>query len=188
MQNGANSSVGQIITQLCRAWKVQVVGIVRSRPDIEELKNHLKNLGATEILTEEELKTRSIFESGTLPKPVLALNCVGGSSASLLMQQLAFRGTLVTYGGASKEPLSVTTPSLIYHDLKILGFWRTRWMQEHLQKPEMLHMFQDLFQLIADGKLKAPDHEFVPIENFKEALERGVQGTGFSNKKILLKF
>lgn len=63
IQNGANSACGQNVIQLANIFGYKSVNIIRNRsePDLENLKNHLKGLGATHILTEEEL--RSVFQN-----------------------------------------------------------------------------------------------------------------------------
>lgn len=67
IQNGANSACGQSVIQFCKAWGFISVNIVRNRPDIEELKNELRNLGADHILTEEEVPGVKLFKEG-LPR------------------------------------------------------------------------------------------------------------------------
>lgn len=58
IQNGANSGCGQNIIQLAKIFGYRSVNIIRKRPepDLENLKNYLKSLGATYVLTEEELR------------------------------------------------------------------------------------------------------------------------------------
>lgn len=58
IQNGANSACGQNVIQLAKIFGYKSVNIIRQRPepDLENLKNHLKSLGATYVLTEEELR------------------------------------------------------------------------------------------------------------------------------------
>lgn len=58
IQNGANSACGQNVIQLANIFGYKSVNIIRSRPepDLENLKNNLKGLGATVVLTEEELR------------------------------------------------------------------------------------------------------------------------------------
>lgn len=56
IQNGANSACGQNVIQLCKAWGINSVNIVRNRENIDELKCFLMDLGATQVLTEEELR------------------------------------------------------------------------------------------------------------------------------------
>lgn len=64
IQNGANSACGQSVIQLAKAWGYVSVNVVRNRPDIEDLKNRLKNLGADHVLTEEEVPATKIFKEG----------------------------------------------------------------------------------------------------------------------------
>lgn len=59
IQNGANSACGQNVIQLAKIFGFKSVNIIRKRPepDLENLKDHLKGLGATYVLTEEELRS-----------------------------------------------------------------------------------------------------------------------------------
>lgn len=70
-------------------------------------------MGATEVLTEEEMRTSTIFKD-KLPKPKLAFNCVGGKSALEILRHLDKNGVMVTYGGMSREPVTVPTSALIF--------------------------------------------------------------------------
>lgn len=135
IQNGANSACGQAVIQLCRAWGVECVGIVRDRPEFTKLRVYLKDLGAAEILTEEELRTTKIFKDKLFKKPKLALNCVGGKNALEVSRHLDNHGIMVTYGGMSREPVIVPTASLIFKDLQFRGFWMTRWTNNNTQSP-----------------------------------------------------
>lgn len=76
--------------------------------------NQLKCLGATEVLTEAELRTTDIFKSKKVSQPKLALNCVSGQNALEVLRHLGHGGTMVTYGGMSREPVTVPTASLIF--------------------------------------------------------------------------
>ncbi|CAG8475887.1 22858_t:CDS:2 [Rhizophagus irregularis] len=86
IQCGANSSVGQSVIQIAKAWGINTINIVRNRPDIENLKTHLKSLGATHIITDQELrnyKTKSLIKEWTGGNIIkLGLNCVGGEVAT----------------------------------------------------------------------------------------------------------
>lgn len=65
IQNGANSACGQNVIQLARIFGYQTVNIIRNRsePDLENLKNHLKSLGARYVLTEEELRSIIVHQN-----------------------------------------------------------------------------------------------------------------------------
>lgn len=58
IQNGANSACGQNVIQLAKIYGYKSVNIIRKRPkpDLEKLKKYLMNLGATHVLTEDELR------------------------------------------------------------------------------------------------------------------------------------
>uniref|UniRef100_A0A182JXJ9 Enoyl-[acyl-carrier-protein] reductase, mitochondrial n=1 Tax=Anopheles christyi TaxID=43041 RepID=A0A182JXJ9_9DIPT len=188
IQNGANSACGQAIIQLCRAWNIECVGIVRDRPEFGQLKDYLKGLGAAEILTEEELRTTKLFKDGIFRKPRLALNCVGGKNALELSRQLDQAGVMVTYGGMSREPVIVPTASLIFKDLRFVGFWMTRWTKENAASALRSEMFNELFGLIDRGALKAPAHEMIPFEEYSAAVTNALNIQGFVGKKYIFRF
>lgn len=188
IQNGANSACGQIAFQLCKEWGVKCVGIVRDRPELFKLIEYLKGLGAAEIMTEQELRTTNLFKSVLMSKPKLALNCVGGKNALEIVRHMEKKSTMVTYGGMSREPLTVPTAALIFNDIRFHGFWMTRWTQENPGSPKRKEMFEDLVNLMIEGKLKAPQHEMIDFRNFKEALENALRIQGFVGKKYILDF
>lgn len=129
IQNGANSAVGVNVIQIAKAWGLKTVNIVRDREHLGPLKDYLHRLGATEIITEAELKDSSFksrisdWTGHALPK--LALNSVSGQIATNMAKHLAQGGTIVTYGGMSKQPLSLPSGFLIFKDLQAKGFCET---------------------------------------------------------------
>ncbi|XP_008566888.1 PREDICTED: trans-2-enoyl-CoA reductase, mitochondrial isoform X6 [Galeopterus variegatus] len=90
IQNASNSGVGQAVIQIAAALGLRTINVVRDRPDIQNLTDRLKNLGAEHVITEEELRKpemKNLFKD--MPQPRLALNCVGGKSSTELLRQLA---------------------------------------------------------------------------------------------------
>ncbi|XP_055372499.1 enoyl-[acyl-carrier-protein] reductase, mitochondrial [Condylostylus longicornis] len=187
IQNGANSGVGQAVHQLCNAWGIKSVGVVRDRPDVENLKRYLKDIGATEVLTEEELRKTDIFKN-VLKKPKLGFNCVGGKSATEVIRHLANKATLVTYGGMSREPLTVSTATLIFKDISFYGFWMTRWSEENFDNPKRKEMLNEICNLLELKKIKAPIHQIIPLKEFKTAMSEAMAFKGFTGKKFILSF
>ncbi|KAM3727738.1 Enoyl-[acyl-carrier-protein] reductase [Dirofilaria immitis] len=124
VQNGANSNVGRCVIQLCKLWDIRTINVVRNRENLNALVRELKEIGADEVFTEEEMKK----ESKNIAKSAqLALNCVGGRSALMLSTCLSMKGVMVTYGGMSKKPVEVPTGPLIFNDIKLVGFWISHW-------------------------------------------------------------
>lgn len=188
IQNGANSACGQNVIQICRTWGIKSVNIIRNRPDVDELRDFLKNLGADYVLTEEELRRTEIFRNGEIPKPKLALNCVGGPNALEVIRHLQPKGSMVTYGGMSREPVTVPTSALIFKDLHIRGFWMTQWTKEHYNNPERFQMFDELIKMMLNKELQAPAYKLVKFDNYREALLNTMTIKGMIGKKFILDF
>ena len=74
----------------------------------------MTSLGADEVLTEEEVRNTQLFKNKKLLAPKLALNCIGGQNATEIVRHLAHGGIMVTYGGMSREPLTVPISALIF--------------------------------------------------------------------------
>ncbi len=94
IQNAANSGVGRAVIQLCKSMGVTTVNVVRTRPDIDELKQELYDLGANYVLTQEELGTAKTREWIQCDPAVrnrisLGLNCVGGKAATEMARSLS---------------------------------------------------------------------------------------------------
>lgn len=116
----------------------------------------------------------------------------------------------VTYGGMAKQALSIPPSLFIFKKLTLsvsgrpitsrssadtfhsAGFWLSDWVKSH--PTERLAMMNDLAQLMADGKLRAPETETVDLvglgaeevgETVRGVMERLEEGRG---RKVLLKF
>ncbi|XP_061574450.1 enoyl-[acyl-carrier-protein] reductase, mitochondrial isoform X2 [Cololabis saira] len=132
IQNAANSGVGQAVIQIAAARGINTINVVRDRPDFAQLSERLKALGTSYVLKEEALRRPEIKELfKACSKPKLALNGVGGKSATELLRHLQAGGSMVTYGGMSRQPVTIPVSALIFKDVKIRGFWVTRWKQKH---------------------------------------------------------
>lgn len=187
IQNGANSACGQNVIQLCKAWGIKNINIVRNRPEIDDLKAYLKNLGATYVLTEEELRSTNIFKDKLIEKPMLALNCVGGKSSLEMLRHLQHSGSMVTYGGMSREPVIIPTSAFIFKNISSFGFWMTAW-SDKANADEKDKMMTDLISLMCDQKVKAPIHKMVKFDQYEEALSNALTTKGFTGCKYLLDF
>ncbi|KXN89404.1 putative trans-2-enoyl-CoA reductase, mitochondrial [Leucoagaricus sp. SymC.cos] len=199
MQNGANSAVGQAVIQIAAARGLKTLNFVRSRDDIEHLKEQLCGLGATQVLTYEDLNDKSLRDKvkGWLGgKEIhLALNCVGGKETTAMLRYIGKDGHLVSYGAMSKQPFSLPTSAFIFKNLTAHGFWQSRWYLDH-SAAEREALMGSLTQLMKKGKFQAPEHEIVSIgkqESDSEATSkiRGIfqkLAAGRYGKKVLLKF
>ncbi|KAK3932419.1 Enoyl-[acyl-carrier-protein] reductase, mitochondrial [Frankliniella fusca] len=188
IQNGANSACGQYVIQLCNAWNLTSVNVVRDRPNICDLKDSLMKLGASHVLTEEELRSTSLFKSGGLKAPKLALNCVGGQSGMEILRKLQSRGVHVTYGGMSRQPVTAPTSALIFKDVQLRGFWMSRWSKENATNQERQNMYQEIIELMLSGAVKAPAHKLLPFKDYEIPLKKTLDMKGFTGQKFIFTF
>lgn len=197
IQNGANSAVGQAVIQISAALSLKTINLVRDRPDISALKSTLTALGATHVMTYEELAEKSAkarvkeWTGGRSIK--LGLNCVGGRDTTLMTGLLGHDAHLVSYGAMSKSPLSLPTSYFIFKNLTSHGFWMSRWYDSH-SKTDRERLLAELADMMISGKLDAPEHEIVTLkgtdeqvsDQVREAISKGTAGK--HGKKVLLRF
>lgn len=106
-------------------------------------------------------------------KPRLALNSIGGSSALALTKILGPTGTLVTYGGMSKKPVTINTGSFIFQDIRLCGFWNSQWIVKHKNAGSMKRkdMLDELAGLHLNDKLNCTKkYEIFPLNDFQNAI------------------
>lgn len=184
VQNGATSMVGQCVIQLAKSRGIHNINIIRDRPGVGEVKERLKDLGADEVFTESELEVKNVKSLlGGIPEPALGFNCVGGNSASLVLKFLRRGGTMVTYGGMSKKPVTVSTSSFIFKELSLRGFWLQNWLSTD-KAEEGRRMIDRLLGLVQDGKLKYK-MELTPFNDFNTALDKALGKLGSQPKQVI---
>ena len=165
IQNAANSAVGIFVIQMAKHLGLKTLNVVR-RP---ELINPLKALGADCVVTEDSGFEKQIKELTNGGNCLLALNSIGGESASRLIKSLNNGGTMVTFGAMSFEATRFPTRYLIFNDIKLTGFWMDRWYRENPWARQQI-MFENLYGLIRDQTITAPVAQRFPLAQFKEAL------------------
>ncbi|KAI5666167.1 hypothetical protein M9H77_16020 [Catharanthus roseus] len=184
VQNGATSIVGQCIIQLARDRGIHSINIIRDRAGSDEVKEKLKKLGADEVYTESQLEVKNVKGLlANIPEPAIGFNCVGGNAASLVLKFLRQGGTMVTYGGMSKKPITVATTSFIFKDLSLRGFW----LQKSLGSDkvnECRDLIDQLLHLAREGKLMY-EMELVPFNDFHTALDKALGKLGSQPKQVI---
>ncbi|PIN00708.1 Zn2+-binding dehydrogenase (nuclear receptor binding factor-1) [Handroanthus impetiginosus] len=184
VQNGATSMVGQCIIQLARVRGIRSINIIRDRAGSDEVKQTLKKLGGDEVFIESQLEVKNVKSLlADIPEPALGFNCVGGNAASLVLKFLKRGGTMVTYGGMSKKPITVSTSSFIFKDLSLRGFWLQKWMSSEKAK-ECREMIDYLLSLTRSGELKY-DMELCPFDQFPTALDKALGKLGSQPKQVI---
>jgi trans-2-enoyl-CoA reductase len=188
IQNGANSMVGLSVLQIAATRKIKTINIIRPRSDGDTLVERMKQMGAYLVVTDEYIRTPEFRKLITdIPKPKLALNCVGGHTATEMVRLLGNGGTMVTYGGMSLKPVTVPTSSFIFNDITLKGFWMTKWYEQNGPEGKK-KVLQELISLIQKDKLRLIQerHPF-NAENFPTALNRALNSS-VRDRKVLLSF
>lgn len=198
IQNGGNSGVGRAAIQLGRIWGLNSISVVRSRDDLDTLVKDLIDLGATKVITEEQLSSKafkSTIKEWTEGKPIkVGLNCVGGKSATGVARQLGHNGKLVTYGGMSKQPVTLPTSLFIFKNISAHGYWLTAWTKKDPEGKKKT--IETILGYIRSGQFrdvpvnpnvwKNSSSDDQKLEVFKTALDNAKNG--FSGKKQILEF
>ncbi|KAI1141123.1 NAD(P)-binding protein [Hypoxylon sp. FL0543] len=189
LQNGANSGVGRAAIQLGKLWGYRSINVVRARDSPEatqKLKDELAALGATHVVTEDEFLAREFKDQlaewtrGSREGVRLGLNCVGGKSAQAIAKSLGAGGTMVTYGGMARQPVSLPTGLLIFKDIRFVGFWLSRWADRDPRSKEQT--VAEILDLVRQGKFRDVPVAEVPwtwdteLDTLKEAVQGTLQG------------
>ncbi|KAF8453697.1 hypothetical protein BGX38DRAFT_1249651 [Terfezia claveryi] len=195
IQNGANSGVGRAVIQMAKIWNLKTINVVRGKrspTELSNLRNELKELGANEVITDEELSSKEI--KGKIAYLMgghgvgLGLNCVGGKAMTDMARNLRHSGTIVTYGAMARQPITIPASLFIFKNLSLRGFWISEWAQEYVEEREK--MLKEIFGWIRKGWLKdGPMEEVKWTGESKEeelvgAVLKAGQGTGA--KKIFV--
>lgn len=167
VQNSANSGVGRAVIQLAPLLGLRTINLVRRESQFDEL----KRLGADQMLLDDGDAVDAAKELCGDARPALALNAVGGDSALRLMNILGPGGCHVTYGAMARKPLKVPNGLLIFKDLRLCGFWLTRWMKD-APAGELAETYGRLAAEMAAGKLSLPVDSTHALSEFKQALAR----------------
>ncbi|CAB9499460.1 Enoyl-[acyl-carrier-protein] reductase, mitochondrial [Seminavis robusta] len=181
VQNAGNSAVGWMVSQLAATQNVKVVSLVRRGSKTEDEYNEMvdaltqQSTNTTRVIAQDDL----LNDKGALKAlqaelgtqaPRLAINATGGDSATLLLKLLAPGGTMVTYGGLSMQPVTVATPMLIFKDVKVRGYWHSRWMLQSFPQ-QRKKMVDELAGLVLDKGVQCPPIEIFSLDRFQDAFQ-----------------
>ncbi len=165
VQNAANSAVGRCVIRLARHFGWRTVNVVRRA----ELVDELKASGADIVLVEGG-EIPAEIKSATGGAPIrLALNAVGGDSATRIAGALAPGGTIATYGAMARQPLKIPNGQLIFQDIAWRGFWISRWFQR-VGESAAAALLTELASLASQGVIATPIEAVYPLEKIADAL------------------
>ena len=151
--NGATGAIGGCVIQLCAMLKLRAIAVVRRHEtgpasDPVKVEKRLKALGAAEVLVEDDAKMGAsglkleLEKQKFFAKPKLALDCVGGVSASRLAETLQDGCELVCFGCVTGKAVTVPWTGLVGRGLVVRGFSLRKWMAANKKKVRRMHDFR----------------------------------------------
>lgn len=183
LQNAGSSALGQCLVQIAHALGLRSVSLVRN---VEKWTPILRALGGDVILPDEKDSMKKIAEivGGKANLPKLALNSIGGESASRLTRMVADAGTIVTFGGMTGELVRFPTRQFIFSDLRMRGFWMDRWSRA-APREQRAELTEQIFALMRAGTLKMAVDAVFELSDFRAAVARALEGG--RNGKVLFR-
>ncbi|MBL8819317.1 MAG: zinc-dependent alcohol dehydrogenase family protein [Planctomyces sp.] len=185
LQTAAASSLGQMIVRLGKHVGFRTLNVVRR----EEHAATLKSLGADSVIVFDGSKDapeklqQAVFQATGEKTVKKAIDAVGGTTGSAVIQSLGPRGHLLVYGTLSNQPLVFSPRTLMTHGSTVEGFWLGIHMAEKTL-PGKLMLIRKITQLIKSGVLGSSIRKTFPLEQVTDAVreaENSQQG------KVLLK-
>ncbi|MFJ9680553.1 zinc-binding dehydrogenase [Streptomyces sp. NPDC101194] len=128
VQTAAGSSVGRLVTGVCRFHNLALVNVVRSDRGAAELHKRFPDVP---VVSTEHPDWADEVRKAAGGRPVsVALDPIGGKSAESLLDLLAPGGKLVEYGQIAEEAISVHASTLLDKSLTLRGKNIGRWPAE----------------------------------------------------------
>ncbi|KAK9864312.1 hypothetical protein WJX84_002485 [Apatococcus fuscideae] len=180
--NGANSTVGQILVQLCFLLKLRCIALVRAHEDFGRIQEWLKACGASQVLPDVGSIEAHLLKFQAKPK--LGLDCIGGSSTTRISNVLHEGGQLVIYGCMCGTAPTWASSTWIFQGIQVKGCNIRKWMQGNNSK--FMAVMESLGTLIKASKLQITFTEYDMATELDEAVSHASSPS--KNTKILLKF
>jgi NADPH2:quinone reductase len=184
VQTAAGSALGRMIIRLGRLQGFKTLNIVRRAEVAEEL----RGLGADHVevfdeqMDPQELVRRIQKVTGS-DGVQLAIDAVGGTTGSAVIESLGLDGRMLAYGTLSNQPLNFSPRTLMTVGSRVEGFWLGNFMNKRglLFK---LSLVKKLTQLIGTGVLGSEVASSFSLDQIQDAVKSAEHASGTG--KVLL--
>ncbi|MFF0494260.1 zinc-binding dehydrogenase [Nocardia sp. NPDC004068] len=164
--NAAGGAVGRLLNLLAERRGVGVVSLVRSEASAEAL----RAAGFGPVVVTEQAGWQERVAEATGGEPIVAaVDQVGGAAAGELMELLAERGELISFGALSGRPMLIGSGPVIFKQAVVKGFWAAR-RGEEIGAEARGRLFAELFNLAAGGVLRMGIETSFPLADIGEAV------------------
>lgn len=170
LQNAGNSAVGLAVIQIARVLGFKTISQVRR----EELIAPLKALGADHVVIEGSGWSKQVNELAGGEPIQLALNSIGGASASDQIKALGEGSTQVTFGAMVGDLVRFPARFLIFNDVRLVGFWWDQWSQK-AGAQGLNQVMSAVYAMMRDGTLKLPVEATYSFAEYEAAIKHDQQ-------------
>lgn len=205
VQNAGNSTVSKMVSQIANINGIKTLSVVRDRKTQEEFEKLAQTLekkfGATKVISESQNNDKA-FSKGELRDILgkdarirLALNSVGGKSSSAIARKLEKDGLMLTYGGMSKQPVTLPTSLLIFKNITSKGYWVTELNKKNPKSK--VDTIKELINLYEMGSFVSPKEDIETLEwdteklkddDVLELIKGGITSKNGKKKMVVLKW
>lgn len=191
-QNSVLTPVGMSVIQLCKAWDITTINIMRDGPDTERLAAYVRELGGDHVISDAFLMTHEMkyFMQNLKHPPRLTINCTDWNMAGEMEKYLDRHAIMATYGYMSEK--TVTDPphyeTLKPHGVRIKqvrGYWQSTW--DHGKCPSMKEMVSEISHLVRHGRFVFPPSDIYTLDMFNYAIRRCKEIPVVEPRRVILK-
>lgn len=178
--NGATGVTGKMAVQIAKHYGAKkVIATGRNEQSLQEL----LSLGADEIISlkqDDETFISQIKNINTQTPVDIVIDYLWGHSAELILAALkgnggfSHRTRYITVGGMISDTITLSSSVLRGTDIQISGSGLGSWTREEI-KLLITEILPEMFQLVADGKLKIETVN-INLKDIEKGWEAGIPG------------
>ncbi|MEN8281423.1 zinc-binding dehydrogenase [Acinetobacter gerneri] len=165
IQNAASGAVGKTLAMLAKPRGINVISLVRRDIAIAEL----KELGIEYVVSTAQEDWKTQVKEIVADQPIIAaVDSIGGTASSDLVELLGENGTLVSFGTMKGEAMQIPSGDLIFKQATVKGFWGAKVSRE-LSSDNKKRLITELMQAVLQKTLKLPVEAIFSLDDIKTA-------------------
>jgi NADPH:quinone reductase len=181
IQNAANGAVGVALAMFAKRRGINIVNLVRRDDAVAEL----ASLGIENVVSTAQAGWRDEVVKLTAGASIkAAVDGVGGASSGELLSQLAEKGTLVSFGLMSGEPMQISAADMIFKQAVVKGFWLAK-IGPTIAPERMKSLIGEIVQGVASGEVKLGVSEVFSLDDVAKAV--AAAGQPHRKGKVLIR-
>jgi NADPH:quinone reductase len=166
IQNAANGAVGVALAMFARRRGINVVNLVRRDDAVAEL----ADLGIGNVVSTSSREWKQEVARLTGGASIrFAIDGVGGSSSAELLSELGEKGTLVSFGLMSGEPMQLSASDMIFKQAVVKGFWLAK-VGPTIAPERMKSLIGEILRGVASGEVKLGVSDIFPLDDVAKAV------------------